>query len=386
MMSNRSAALDAARHELGRCAPAPGEELLLQAALLDGDAAANAWLEWRSERSLTPAPGRSNALLPLVAAMLDSSVLAEDAPILRRHRQQAWRNLQIQLDGLRQAVEVARTVVAQPLVVKGAALADAVYPPGARTMGDADLILGPEAFEPTVHALLAAGWATPQRTSNIASARALSLTLEGGRSMDLHRWLLFPRETRSAESRLWERAVRFDVGGHTVLQPGIADAIVVAIVHGLNPRDDSAARWPADVMLLARSAAENGEPDLWRRVVEAAADVGLGVPVGKGLAYCREALGLDVGDDTLDELADIPFDRWLAAEWHAKRRGLRVYSRVRIFADINRALGQPANPIAYVKMRWGLFSEAGGLGPYARTRLARGRDTLLTQYRHRRTW
>ena len=345
----------------------------MRAALLPHGPALEAWHQWRQAEPLTGIDWRSRQFLPYVAHHLGDSIDPDAAEVARRQRRRNWADNQRDLAVLRDAIEVLRDVAPDPIVIKGAALVDEVYPAGLRAMGDADLVVGPEPYEQAIELLLDAGWEPVDRVSDRHVSRATALRSPTGRCVDLHRWAAFPRGTRLADGAIEARSVasvRF--ANARVLAP--ADTVVLAIVHGPDLSSASAIRWPVDVARLA--AHHTNEPDLWDRVAESARELGAARLVGTALDWCRVDLGLPVDAEWCAALRSRPEDRWVGSEWALRRRGVPVVGRVRTYVDVSRALDQRSSPTGYVRMRGLLLRESGGVGRFATQRVRRAVATL----------
>lgn len=370
------------RRRLGRCGPTPTEELLVRAALLPEDRALEAWQRWCRLETPATVDWRSRQILPLVADHLGDAIGPEATELARRQRRRNWADNRLDLAVLHDALELLRDVVADPVVMKGAALVDDVYPPGLRPMGDADLVVGPEPYERAIETLLSAGWEPIDRVSDRRVSRAAALRSPNGRSIDVHRWAAFPRATRRADDAMLARSVPSTRLGARV--PTTADAIVLAILHGPDIGGASAIRWPLDVArLVAHRAGHQPDPaQLWDDVAQAARALGVSRFVGTALDWCRADLGLALDAGWCADLRAERPDPWLDAEWRLRRRGVPLVARVRTYVDVSRALGRRPHPLDYVRMRRELLRESGGLVEFATQRADRAVATFR-EYRRR---
>jgi len=374
--SDRDVAIE--RHRLGRCAPSASEALLLRACLLPGDAAVAAWHRWRSAESLATTSWRSHHLMPLAAHRLGDELDAEAIEFARARRRRSW------VEG-RRVVAVVPDIVRlvgdgiEPLVFKGAALADTVYPPGLRSMGDLDIAIGGSQHDAALDALLAAGWVPAERLAGREVARAMTLVDELGHSLDLHRWPLFPRSTRAADAGVVARSVPGDGMLASCRVPAVADAIVLSLVHGLEPLAASAVRWPVDVAMLAASTGRDDR--LWDEVDASARELGVAHLVGLGLDWCRAELGLEIDPERCARLRAEPHPPWLRVEWALKRQGLSVESRVRYYVDGSRAVGEHPSPLGYARLRRSQFRESGGAMALVRRRIDRANAAIAARRR-----
>jgi hypothetical protein len=335
---------------LGRAGPNAGEMELLRAATLPTEPAADAWRRWLAAHDIDEAYHRSTDLLPAISANLPSEVLAEEADRLRGIRRRVWADNQFGRVALVEAAKIVEAEGAQPVVVKGAALASTVYTePGTRAMADVDLLIGADNFVEACDALFADGW---QRVDPVEGPffHAVAVVDERGRNVDVHKWVVFPRFSPMPERSWLERAVPLTVRGHQLRRLASSDEIVLSVLHGMLTNSPSATRWPIDVVQLARMA-PSAEADFWDSVVASASEVRAGPIVGDALAMCRTELGAEVPVQVLDELAVSPLDKGAAQHWSLCRRGITLEWRVRRYARLERSEGRRPSVRGYVHPR-----------------------------------
>lgn len=348
-----------------------GELQLVRAAVAPPAEAASAWQRWSAMHSPAVVDWRSQQLLPYVVDRLGPDIV--DEPIrawTRLQRRRIWADNQLDLAALRSAIDALADLVADPIVIKGAALIESVYAPGLRAMGDSDLVVGPSAYEASIERLLDDGWTAIDRISDRHVSRAVALSSPNGRSLDLHRWVLFPRSVRRPSSELIARSVGDGPFGTRRLD--WADAIVLVALQGPDGGQASSLRWPIDVAALARHAGD----DVWDRVEECATSVGVGRPVGQSLGWLRNEFGIGPEAERCARLRSQPFDRWLAAEWALRWRRNGSEAKVRSYRDISRALDRRPTVSGYAAARWAVFRESGGAEPFLRRRWDRVRTTF----------
>ncbi|TDT15624.1 putative nucleotidyltransferase-like protein [Ilumatobacter fluminis] len=349
-----------------------GRELdLIRAAVAPPAEAGAAWSRWAAEQPPAAADWRSQQLLAYVVERLGPDVV--DAPTrdwVKLQRRRIWADNQLDLAALGSAIDLLADLVSEPIVIKGAAMIDTVYPPGLRAMGDADLVVGPDAYEGAIERLLEAGWTAVDRVSDRHVSRAVALASPNGRSLDLHRWVLFPRSIRRPGVELIDRAVPDGPFGARRLD--WADSIVLAALQGPDGGQASSLRWPIDVAVLARHAGG----DVWDRVEQGAESLGVGRPVGESLDWLRRETGVGPEAERCARMCRQPYDRWLAAEWAWRRRGGSTDAKLRTYRDISRALDRRPTPVGYAAARWAVFRESGGAGPFLRRRWAQLNNTF----------
>ena len=159
--------------------PTPDQELLLRAALLEGDEAMQAWLDWRSgvEFDLLGRPSRR--LLPLLYRNLRS--LGVQDPLmskLKRAYQSTWYRNQIRFRDMGKVLSSFHEVGIQTMVLKGVALALLHYEdPGLRPMGDGDVLVLTEQAPEAVELLASLGWRPRANESLLLTTRDFKVFL-----------------------------------------------------------------------------------------------------------------------------------------------------------------------------------------------------------------
>ena len=123
--------------------PSEGQELLLRAALEDGDDALGAWSEWKREGTLDEMSAADHQVLPLLArniSRLDPS--DPDLARLKGFGRHHWVRNQLLLRFGADAIRKLNRAGIETLVLKGPALAVLCYPDiGARPMLDFDALV-----------------------------------------------------------------------------------------------------------------------------------------------------------------------------------------------------------------------------------------------------
>jgi hypothetical protein len=364
---------------LGRAGPTPGEMELLRAATLPVDAAGAAWHRWLAGNDIDLAHHRSTDLLPAVSANLPGHVIGNEADRLRGIRRRLWADNQLGLLTLAHAVELLRPHSIEPTVAKGAALVTTVYrDPGTRAMADVDLVVPPESFVPARLILEAAGW---RQTDPVEGPffHAVAMADEQGRSVDVHKWIVFPRFTSVPERSWRERSVPHTIGRSALLRLSSPDELVLTTLHGLLTNSSSSSRWPLDVVQLSRVAAAD-DPGFWDTVMASANELRVGAVVADALDMCRAELDAPVPGEVLSRLRSAPVDRGLAQHWWLCRRGITPEWRIRRYRRLERSEGRRPTVRGYVAPRFRAI-RTRGLGTVMSVRMARVRQIVTDRTR-----
>lgn len=222
---------------------------------------------------------------------------------------------------LQEAAKVVRALERQgicSILVKGAALAESVYPDvGLRTMSDVDLLLRREDVSQAARALAAMGYGLQEPPpGRLGAAGRVDLAaqewrkdLAGGYfAVDLHWHLLGDGRLRAAFPRflseeVWQRAQSTRVAGQRALVLEPEDALPYLCLQQLAWHPWSHPLGYLDLHLLVEL--ERTRID-WDILSSRAARWGLGTVVSRACAWTHRLFGTDFGDRLL--LASVPGD------------------------------------------------------------------------------
>ena len=230
------------------------QRLLLRAALLDGEAGAEALAAWRHEVDIDDLDVASYRLLPLLWRRL--SRLAQDVPDAERLRgvyRKSWTRSQVLLHRATPVVSALRDRDIPLLVLKGAALARRYYGDvGARFMSDIDLLVPNHAAGEARTVLDALGWrpglALPD--SYLDAIHALGYQDARGGDVDLHWHVLWECCGSDDDRELWADARPMEFCGHPVKTLSATDHLMQICAHGLRWSRPPAVHWAADAYLI----------------------------------------------------------------------------------------------------------------------------------------
>jgi hypothetical protein len=285
----------------GRGWPGERDRLLLQAGLLDGEPAAQAWEAWkRVGGGLDGLDESSFRMLPLVYRNLArNGCEVEELPRLKGIYRYRWASNQRLFNCAGGALEALATAGIETMVLKGLALAVLHYRDvGVRPMVDVDVLVPTRSAEKALDALMEAGWshvpgvgaANPLRTRH-----ATPIQLPDGSKIDLHGRLL---PEAAQDDDVWEAAMPVEVGGVSTLAPSATDQLLHVCVHGFSS-SPIPLRWVADAVTVTRQA---GDAIDWDRLVERAIARRVTLPLRPALALLRDEFGVPVPDDAVAAL------------------------------------------------------------------------------------
>src|SRR4051794_3942506 len=141
--------------------PSTAEKLLFRACLWDGPAASEAWADWCARLddptdTFRGARAPLRGLGPLLEASLRRAGAKPGSPKMATALRTAAAREELRVATLREVIAARLAPVTDPVVVKGAALAESVYPrPALRHTHGLDLLVAPDA--PATHQLTDSG-------------------------------------------------------------------------------------------------------------------------------------------------------------------------------------------------------------------------------------
>ncbi len=249
--------------------PTPLQILLLRAALLDGDAAIDAWERSKhvadDVRRLDEATYR---LLPqLYRNLLDHGV---DDPLMKtlkgvyRHSWYCNQRLFHEAAGLLEQLHGAGI---ETIVLKGAALTNLYYrDPGSRPMEDLDVLVRRADVDHAVGTLRAGGWSLVRALpldAQMRTTHAACFDHPRGHEIDLH-WSLLWEPVPDED--YWKRTVPTTVGGVATRALEPVDQLIHICVHGIG-WFPAPGRWIADAITVIRATGRDLD---WDRLADQA--------------------------------------------------------------------------------------------------------------------
>lgn len=307
---------------LTRSLPGREERWLLRALLHRGPSAQDAWQAFSSRVKNLPGLFRTDTggrkrLGPLLLASIRENALPAD-PGLLTVLKTAYLREELRVKALRKiargAFDALRGQSLSFLVLKGAALSEAVYPdPVLRHTHDIDLLVHGDDLERAQEAVAHAGFRSP-------------VVLTGGRGVmvthrtytpilllvSLYRYPFYQTDAQAIRRR--SKEVILDAVGPIVI-PSCADNLLQALGHASYSPRRSNLLWATDAWMILQSADSLD----WSDFLEAVNESRLEIPAFVMLRYLKEELDAPVPEGTLETLST------LAANAGKLRRDAALY-------------------------------------------------------------
>ncbi len=289
------------------CWPNRNQELLLRAALLQGDRALESWNEWRRSVNIDVIDYGSHRMVPQLYRNLQRHGVKE--PLMDRlkgvYRYYLYKNeiLLHRVGTLLAAFEKARI---ETMVLKGAALIQLYYrESGLRPMLDADVLVHAHQAEQAMEVLTKLQWQPlryPQPRMRIPIVHSTPFEDNGGRQVDLHWHLFWECFNANDDGDYWKQAIPIQIGGVQTLALSPTHQLLHTCWHGARWNEVPPIRWVADAMaILGASAAEIDWPGLLKRAQRHR----IILPVRDSLDYLKTTFDAPVPDTLLKSMSAV---------------------------------------------------------------------------------
>ncbi|RYX82450.1 hypothetical protein EON83_19195 [bacterium] len=361
----------------GGCWPTPTQELLLRAALIDGEKAVELWQQWHQQTDIENLDSSSSRLLPLLLCNLEKQGVPRSH--LTRYKSVSryyWLKNQLLFEQAKHLVLLLEDNGIPTLILNGGAIIPLYYPKSpARPMDDFDILVPSREASRAFDLLLANDYRLKVWKSAVAPSEQFYSVLHAHtfyyqqdprsakHNFDVHQHVFPQSFTPDADDEFWDAAVPFEFEGISSRALCPEDMLLHMCAHGVYWADVPPLRWIADATLILRATPEFD----WNRLVAQTKRLGLSGPVHQALKYLhRLDLDISVSPDAIRQLAAIPTSRAQRREWRVFTRprashslALKFWLRTRAYARWNAANPAWKRPFTfprYMQFLWGFDS------------------------------
>jgi len=297
---------DAPEHEFG-CWPTAEQELLLRAALLSGDDAVSAWVEFNRMTNLATLGLSSRRLFPLVYRNLRANGISNaSTDRLKESFARTYFENELLFASGAQVLRALADAAIPTMLLKGAALTGPYYgDSGLRPMQDFDVMVPRSRVFEAMRILSEAGWkgtyhASPERRVEVT--RSVPYTNPRRHQLDLHWHLLSNCWNADRDEGFWARSLPFTFQGVPTARLSATEQLLHVCAHGVWWDEPPPIRWIADAFMILRSSLSEID---WPGLIARVEFHHLALPIGDGLAYLRDRLGAAIPDDVIARLRDV---------------------------------------------------------------------------------
>jgi hypothetical protein len=274
-----------------KCFPNATQELLLKAALFQGEDAIVAWESWRKLVDFESLQDGSFRLLPKLYRNLSQlgvtdSWMGRCKGIYRK----TWYENQLRLQCLGELCHQFQEAGIATLVFKGAALSLQDYQNcGVRPMQDIDILIPLEQVAKAETLLSEQGWKCDEKWVGlerlVRSKHAINFKDCRGQGIDLHWHLLHNCLQDDADTDFWKFAVTLENDRLSTLTLCPTDRLLCACIHGLYWDVTPSFRWIADAVTILQNNVTTID---WQRLLVTAQTHHLVIPLREALRYLHE--------------------------------------------------------------------------------------------------
>lgn len=290
------------------CLPSPQQELLLQAAILKGTDAIEAWKEWKASVDVEQIDSASHRMLPLLYRNLQTLGIKD--PSMGKYKgvyRQTWYKNQILFHAIASLLRSFEDANIQTMILKGAALSVLYYKDyGLRPMNDFDVLIRAEKVLPAIGLLETLGWSPMDfmpTEEYISVSYSHGFRNSAGQEFDLHWHLLSQSRGINADDDFWNGAVTCNINdvATRVLNP--TDQLLHICIHGARWNFIPPFRWVADAMTILNTSQTGID---WKQLIKQCERRRLVLPLSEALNYLKEIFDAPIAPEILKSLQDMP--------------------------------------------------------------------------------
>jgi hypothetical protein len=311
--------------------PDKGEEQFLKLILSNDEDFISLWEQWQKEIIFDDLDYATVGLLPLLYLRLKKfKIQNEITGRIKGVYKLAWFKNQKLLDTVGKIIEIFKINDIPIIILKGLPLLLYVYKdPGARFLGDADILINPGQAEKAMNLMLKNGWTfkyhpfiSTINQSNISVlnkvTHATTFKNKDNIEIDIHwnvfhidtRWnffdLLFLKKDGPAifNELHWKNSGQITINNVQTKMLCVEDMLIHVIAHGARGSRYRALRWVADAVNIIRNFDIN-----WNFFIENSKKFDLNVEIYFALAYLGKNFPKEVPELVLKEISNLPLNR-----------------------------------------------------------------------------
>jgi len=289
------------------CWPTRDQELLLCAALLQGEPALESWNQWRSNVNIDVVDYGSHRMLPQLYRNMQRHGVKD--PLMDRlkgvYRYYLYKN-EILLHRIGILLAAFEEAGIKTMMLKGAALVPLYYrESGLRPMLDADVMVPTHQAAQAMDLLNKLRWKSVSYSRpqiRISIIHSTSFNGDAGCNVDLHWHLFWECFNANEVDDYWESAIPIQIGGEHTLALSPTDQLLHTCWHGARWNEVPPIRWIADSLAIISVSAEKID---WERLLKKAQRHRISMPVKASLEYLKKTFAAPIPDELLQSLATV---------------------------------------------------------------------------------
>jgi len=358
--------------------PTPIQKQLLKVIVGPEDQLIENWQRWQRELDLDDVDHGSYRILPMLYHVLRKQGVT--GPDLQRYHgvaRKTWYTNRLKFHRIEKLLEQMHAEGTEVAVLKGVPISHLYYPdPGLRPMDDVDILVSESKSVTAIDWFLDRGWKSVYELSRksltkflIRKEHSADLRDDDGFSVDLHWQVLTFRMPPAVGQEMWDAMRPVKIGSVMTQTLCATDHLLHICAHGNAWNAVPPLRWIVDAHLILKRDGANID---WKRFVRLTEQLQIAQFISRALDYLHEEFGQPIPLDVLDQLREIPRQKWHEDEYAAwtssSALDMRDY-QVRYRYERFRAVLPEWQKIPawrarrdYLKLHWELDSDAELIG------------------------
>ena len=311
------------------------EESFLKLALSNDDDFPVLWEQWRKEFALDYINYAILKLIPFIYLRLKKLNIVDDVTgKVKGMYKMAWYKNQLILNSVKNIVFLLNKENIPVILLKGVPLLENVYQDkGARSLGDADILIDQQYITRIIKIMVDNGWqyldSSPFYINRFKEPLAknkidkeITFTNDKNVEIDIH-WSLFPflvkdnREHPMSYNEVFKYSLLSDMNGAPYRMPCMEDMIIHIIIHGAERNNHRTLRWVLDVVSIIKTMPIN-----WEFLIERVKKFEVSVEISIAFSYLINNLSIPVPESFIDELSKLPMEDRKVKEYYRKMNSI----------------------------------------------------------------
>ena len=323
--------------------PNKEEEFFLQLLLSSEDDFPKLWKQWKDQIVFDRLDHATSKLIPFLYLRLKEADIADNMAgrIQGAYKFTWYKNLLI-INAAKNVVSLLNKENIPVILLKGVPLLTNVYKnTGARSLGDADILVDPKHIKKAVDIMTATDWKyscqspfsinsnseSPQLPSDKV-IKEITLINDQNVQIDMH-WSLFlskeNKEHPMSFDEVFKYSINFDLKEVQCKMPCYEDMIIHIIVHGAEQIRQRTLRWVLDVAGIIRTM-----PIDWRLLIEHIKKFDVAMELNVGFSYLLKNFSIPVPESFIEELSKLPIEKDKIKQYYkiANNNEITLYRKI----------------------------------------------------------
>ena len=293
------------------------------------------WIQWKKEFGFEDINYALLKLMPLLYLRFKKlNIVDEMTAKMKGMYRMTWYKNQLILNSVKNIVFMFNKENIPVILLKGVPLLDNVYKDrGARSLGDADILIDQQYIEKAQKIMVSNGWQyldpshfyinrfkEPLTKNKID--KEVTFTNNKNVEIDIH-WSLFPFLVREnmehpmSYNEVFKYSILYNIEGVEYRMPCMEDMIIHIIIHGAERNNHRTLRWVVDVVSIIKTAPIN-----WVFLIERIKKFKVEVEINVAFSYLLNNLSIFIPESFIEELTKLTIEKNKLNEYYKKMNTL----------------------------------------------------------------